>query len=150
MCSSLRQTTKMLILKRKFSRSFAELEHIFHFIEEYSEQNHVPAALVQDISLAVEELFTNMVKYNPDGPAKVELSLSIERDTLRIDLTDREKTPFDITKSEVYDLNKSVEERPVGRLGLFFVKKVMDRIEYNNNENRTVITMTKHLGERNV
>lgn len=144
------QTVKMHFLKKKFRRSIGEIKHIFEFIDEFTHAHGVQKKTVHDVSLAVEEIFTNMVKYNPGGPSQVEMRLAIADNTLRIEMIDHEKHPFDITQSQVYDLAASVHERPVGRLGLHFVKNVMDDLAYHHQKNRTVITMIKHLGETNV
>jgi anti-sigma regulatory factor (Ser/Thr protein kinase) len=140
----------MKILKKKFKRSVGELKNIFLFIDGFMAKYRVHNAVVQDVSLAVEEIFTNMVKYNPEGPPDLELGLSLNDNTLRIELTDIEKKPFDPTRAEVYDLNQSLEDRPVGRLGIYFVKKVMDRLEYDHQKEKSVITMIKNLGENDV
>ncbi len=136
--------------KKNFNRSIDELKYIFGFIDGFTRQYKVPKAIVHDVTLAVEEIFTNMVKYNPQGPDQVKMSMQIVNNSLRIEMTDIEEHPFDITMTNVYDLNQSVEERPIGRLGIHFVKKVMDHLEYQHQNKQTVITMIKNLGETNV
>jgi len=140
----------MKMLKKKFKRSIEELKSVFRFIDDFTQKHEIRKSVVQDVSLAVEEIFTNMVKYNPDGPSEVEMGLTIENNAIRIEMTDREVDPFDITKAEVYDLNRSVEDRPIGRLGIYFVKNVMDQLKYDHQNEQTVITMIKNLGETNV
>jgi serine/threonine-protein kinase RsbW len=136
--------------ERKFKRSYEELGKIFHFVEEFSTPHRIQKQTIHDVSLAVEELFTNMVKYNPDGPAEIKVELRIKDNLFEIRLFDREAKPYDITKSQVYDLNRPAEERPIGKLGIHFVKNIMDVIDYKHNNEQTVITMKKNLGERNV
>ena len=140
----------MHILKRKFRRSIDELKHIFRFVAEFMEKYNAATKIVNDVSLAVEEIFTNMVKYNPEGPPFVEMVIAIQDNTLRIEIIDVEKKPFDLTRAEVYDLSRPVEDRPIGRLGIYFVKSVMDRLEYEHQKERSVITMIKNLGVKDV
>ncbi len=135
---------------KKFKRSVGELIKIFDFIERFAKKYALQADLVHDVALAVEEIFTNMVKYNPTGPNEIELHILFAHNVLKIKLIDPESEPFDITKTQVYDLNQRVEQRPVGKLGIHFVKKVMDHLEYQHQNKRTVITMIKNLGETNV
>jgi len=135
---------------KKFKRSIGELKNIFEFIDRFANKYALQAKLVHDVTLAVEEIFTNMVKYNPTGPNEIELHLLFAHNVLKIKLIDRESEPFDITKAQVYDLNQRVEQRPVGKLGIHFVKKIMDHLEYQHKNKRTVITMIKNLGETNV
>ena len=135
---------------RKFKRSIGELKNIFEFIDRFANKYALQAKLVHDVALAVEEIFTNLVKYNPTGPNEIELHLLFAHNVLKIKLIDRESEPFDITETQVYDLNHRVEQRPVGKLGIHFVKKIMDHLEYQHQNKRTVITMIKNLGETNV
>lgn len=136
--------------ERKFRRSFEELGNIFRFVEEFTRPHRVQKQTVHDVSLALEELFTNMVKYNPDGPTEIKVELRIKDNFFEIRLFDREAKPYDITRTQVYDLNRPAEDRPIGQLGIHFVKNIMDVIDYRHKKEQTVITMKKNLGERNV
>jgi len=136
--------------ERKFRRSFEELGNIFRFIEEFTKPHRIQKQTVHDVSLAVEELFTNMVKYNPEGPAGIKVELRLKENLFEIRLYDREAKPYDITQAQVYDLERPAEERPIGQLGIHFVKNIMDVIDYQHKKKQTVITMKKNLGEGNV
>jgi anti-sigma regulatory factor (Ser/Thr protein kinase) len=134
-------------MHKKFSRSLDRLDRVFDFVKIFTEQNGLHPAAVQAINLAIEEIFTNMVKYNPDKTEPVFLDLQVDNEKAVIIMTDYEENPFDLTSTSVYDLNKPLEDRPVGKLGLHLVKKVMDKVEYNHADGKTVIVMTKYLGE---
>ena len=88
-----------------------------------------------------------MVKYNPASPGKITLEMHQKDNKIIFSLTDKESQPFDPTASRVYDLEKPVGERPVGKLGLHLVKQMMDKVDYSYNNRTTVITLVKYLGE---
>ena len=134
-------------MKKKFERSFDHLDQVFDFIFIFTEKHKLDPSTVHSINLAVEEIFTNMIKYNPENIADIQLDLQLHKDDVIIILTDYEEEPFDLTKISVYDLEQPVEKRPVGKLGLHLVKKVMDHIEYSHTNGKTIIKMVKHLGE---
>jgi anti-sigma regulatory factor (Ser/Thr protein kinase) len=136
-------------MQKTFSRSFTQLELVFDFVKLFETQNNLDPATVHSINLAAEEIFTNMIKYNPKSEHPVLMELRFEERDVIITITDHEEEPFDMTTAEVYDLEQSIEDRPVGKLGLHLVKKVMDKIEYSHKNGKTVIRMVKHLGDKN-
>jgi len=133
-------------MQRKFERSLASLEHIFSFIRQFTESNALDEGLAFTLNLVVEELFTNMVKYNK-GENDIQIELEKQDAKVLVRLIDYDVDSFDITKAEEVDVGQHLEERRVGGLGLHLVKQMMDEIKYEyENENRTSkITLIKHL-----
>ncbi|MHA6485332.1 ATP-binding protein [Paenibacillus sp. strain BS8-2] len=88
---------------------------------------------VLDLSLACEELVVNIVNYGyPVGSVgQIEVELRASKDAVEINLADHGK-PFDpLQKADPLDLlDLDVEDRPIGGLGIFFVKRLMDEVEY--------------------
>ena len=56
---------------------------------------------------------------------------------------------FDPTMKEDADTTLSAEERPIGGLGIFLVRQLMDVIDYKRQDNKNVLTLRKKLGEEN-
>ena len=82
--------------------------------------------------------------YEKPGEGLIQLDASRHKDTLKIVLTDSGK-PFDPTASTVPDINLPPEERPVGGLGIFLVRKLMDTLEYERKDDKNILTMTKKI-----
>ena len=59
-------------------------------------------------------------------------------------ITDR-GIPFDPLARRDPDINLSAEEREIGGLGIFMVKKTMDEVRYERIENQNVLTMIKKI-----
>lgn len=132
-------------MERKFKREIRSLDDIFQFIEEFSRQEGVEESLVFTINLVVEELFTNMVKYNPENSNEIEIDLKLNDNDLLIHLTDFDVEPFDITKADQVDTGESLRERKVGGLGIHLVRKMVDKIDYEYHGGQSRIILTKHL-----
>ena len=137
-------------MQKDFNRSISQLDNLFIFIAKFTENFQIGLSEKNTINLAVEEIFTNMVKYNPESSARINLELDYDDNKISVCLTDSESQPFDLTKARVYDLEQPVNQRPVGKLGLHLVKQMMDTVDYSYNNGTAVITMVKYLGEGNV
>lgn len=135
----------MTSMEQAFKRSFDSLEGIFAFTGEFYARERIDPDEHHAVDLAVEELFTNMVKYNAGSAAAIVLRLERRDGQLKIVLTDPDADPFDPTAVETPRIDRPVEEREPGRLGLFLVRKLMDRIEYEYDGRRSQITLTKRL-----
>lgn len=132
-------------MEKKFSRDIKSLDKIFEFVWGFLARNKIDEATGYSVNLAIEEIFTNMVKYNAGSLNDISISLSRDKDRLIMRLTDHDVDSFDVTKSGEVDIGQPLHKRKAGGLGLHLVKKVMDRIEYNYEKRTSTVTMTKIL-----
>ena len=97
-----------------------------------------------EINLAVDELVTNTISYGYDdeGEHRIDLSLRLEGGTLVVEITDDGRA-FDPLQAPEPDLGASLEERAVGGLGIYLVRKLMDGVAYRREDDRNVVTLTK-------
>jgi len=132
--------------EKRFKKGVNALDDIFNFVSQALRHEQVPDSETFSVELAVEEIFTNLVKYN--SPSASEISIAIDRsdDTLHIRLIDYNVKRFDITKVDDPELNVSLSERKVGGLGLYLTKKFVNRIEYRYENHNSIVTLTKNLG----
>lgn len=137
-------------MENNFTRSISALDKVFDFVEEFARQFEISDHIVNTLDLVIEEIFTNMVKYNAGRKEDIILRLEMENSKIIVSLIDFEDTPFDIMASSVYDLNQPAKDRPVGKLGLYLVKTVMDKVDYHHDKGKTTITMVKDLRETHV
>lgn len=133
--------------QRAFRRSFDSLQEIFDFTASFSASHQIKPELLQPIDFAIEELFTNMVKYSKMSDAAVELTLSRIAGGVEVVLTDHNVEPFDVTQSPDAGINLPIEQREPGGLGLHLIRRLVDSIEYQyTRENRqSRITFRKTL-----
>ena len=133
-------------MNKKFKRSFASLDTIFAFTEAFFDAEALDRDDLFAVNFAVEELFTNMVKYNADNGQDILLDLRRTDDVLTVRLTDFGVEPFDVTQAPPADVDSPLEERQVGGLGLHLVPKIVDSLDYAHVDGQSRITFTKRLG----
>ena len=111
------------------------------FVREVAQEAGLESA---SLELAMEEAVSNVIEYAyPEGEkGLVEVSAAIEADALRFIVED-EGRAFDPTAKENPDITLGVEERPIGGLGIFLVRQIMDEVSYAREGNRNILTMIK-------
>ncbi len=128
--------------EKRFEKKLANLDEVFRFLEAFIEAHQLNDDVAFRIKIAVEEIFTNMVKYEARESDSVLLRLEKSANKLLISFYESQVDRFDITRTETYDIRKQLEKRPVGRLGLHLVKKVTDGIQYQYANRESQIHLT--------
>ena len=123
------------------------IETVTDFVNEQLEALDCPMKAMMQIDIAIDELFRNIAHYayNPEvGSATVRVEVAEEPLSVIITFIDN-GVPFDPLATEDPDVTLSVEERGVGGLGVYMVKKSMDDITYANKNGQNILTIKKHL-----
>ena len=103
--------------------------------------------MVKSLNLAVEEWVANVINYAyPKGTrGHVELTAEISGDVLTLVVKDH-GIPFDPTQHEEVDVDAELDDRPIGGLGIFLVRSIMDTMEYQRTpDGYNVLTLTKKI-----
>jgi len=116
---------------RSFPRRIDAIAGIFEFTSEFFGLQGVDRRLQGTVDLALEELFTNMVKYSPETGAGVRIDLAKVEGGIEVSLTDYGVEPFDVTQAPEVDIDAPVEERQPGGLGLHLVRRLVDHLGYD-------------------
>jgi anti-sigma regulatory factor (Ser/Thr protein kinase) len=132
-------------MQRTFKREFESLEDIFAFIQEFFARENIESRHLYNINLAAEELFTNMVKYNPGNLNEILISVSRVDNELRLSLTDFDVDAFDVTKGPTKPPAGTLKDQKRGGLGLRLVRQMVDGITYDYENRQSRITVTKNL-----
>ena len=109
-------------MEKEIVRQIDSLKGIYEFIEAFFESNDIAEPVRYPVQFTVEELFTNMVKYNPGNMNTVLLDIDTDGDGVRVTMTDYDVDDFDVTKKRKVDTESPLEERKVGGLGLHLVR----------------------------
>jgi len=133
------------MIKRSFRRDLESLNFAFDFLNEFFQEQAVDEKCRFAVQLAVEEVFTNLVKYNKGLTSEIALQAELVDQQIIIQIQDAEAKSFDITKPPVVDTQAPLEERRVGGLGLFLVHQVMDHVDYHYENNVSTITLIKKI-----
>lgn len=123
------------------------IETVIDFVNEQLEEIKCPLKAQMQIDIAIDELFGNIAHYayNPEtGPATVRVEVTEEPIAVVITFIDR-GVPYDPLKKEDPDITLSAEERAIGGLGIFMVKKTMDEISYEYKDGKNILRIKKNM-----
>jgi anti-sigma regulatory factor (Ser/Thr protein kinase) len=132
-------------MHRTFARSYDSLEPLFEFTGDFAQRNRMDESVVYAMNLAVEELFTNMVKYGGGGD-EVSVRLDVRGSDLVIRIDHPGAAPFDVSKTDAADVERPLAERVPGGIGLHLVRRIMDTFDYEYLDGVARVTLTKRLG----
>ncbi len=129
----------------------SELDTVLDFVSEYLEEMECSMPLRIKINVAVEEIFVNIAHYaykkiSPDlkGNAHILVSMNEEQDSVQIMFRDK-GIAYDPLKQDDPDITLSAEERQIGGLGIFMVKKSMDQVMYEREGDENVLLLVKKI-----
>jgi sigma-B regulation protein RsbU (phosphoserine phosphatase) len=128
---------------RVFPAENDKLHEVSAFVGEYLEAHDCPMKTQMQIDLCLEEVFVNIANYAyGDGKGDVKVRLRAKDNTVTLTLIDKGKA-FDPLQREDPDVSLSAEARKIGGLGIFLVKKNMDKVDYRREDDKNIITMRK-------
>lgn len=131
--------------EKTFPATDESLADALAFVEEELEKYDCPVKTVMQITICVEEMFVNVAHYAyADTEGEVTLTMDIENRLFSITLTDA-GLPFDPLAKEDPDITLSAEERDIGGLGIFMVKKSMNEVTYERKDGKNIFTMKKEI-----
>ena len=127
-------------VEKLFSRSIQSLEGVFDFTNEFALIHRINDKVRYVLDLAVEEFFTNMVKYNSKGTGGIQMRMSVNNNEIIVHLVDPDSEVFDVTKDRGINLHKSLAERNVGGLGVLLVQKLVENLHYHHQNRISTIS----------
>lgn len=123
------------------------IDVVTDFVNEQLEQYNCPMKAQMQIDIAIDELFGNIAHYayNPEiGQATVRVEVLEEPLSVVITFIDN-GIPYDPLSKEDPDVSLSAEERQIGGLGIYMVKKSMDEIAYEYKEGQNILSIKKQF-----
>ena len=123
------------------------IETVTDFVNEQLEALDCPMKAQMQIDIAIDELFGNIAHYayNPEvGSATVRVEVT--EDPLAVVITFIDNgVPYNPLEKEDPDTSLSAEDRQIGGLGIFMVKKSMDDITYEYKDGQNILKIKKHI-----
>lgn len=135
---------------REFKRDISSLNDIFEHVSAFIEKHKIDDATAYTINLAVEEVFTNLVKYDPDAADAIPVDLSLDGKEIRIEFTNHGGHEFNIVEQPPIDINIPLRDRKIGGLGLHLVRQMVDDISYRYVGGTSIIRIVKYLEDSSV
>lgn len=116
------------------------------FIDGFCEQRDIDNDITMSLNLAIEEAVVNVMNYAyPEGTVGyVDIEAEADDDFVTFVISDTGK-PFDPTQKDEVNTELSVEDRPIGGLGIHLVRRMMDEISYRYADHRNILTLRKRI-----
>jgi len=131
--------------ERWLGRAIGSLGSLFDFVEGFAKRHEISEDVAFDLKLAFEELFTNMVKYHPEGAGQILVRMDREGPIVRATLQDFDVDSWDVTRAPEPDVDAPLEARQPGGMGLHLVRKVTDDFRYEYRDRSSTITVIKRI-----
>lgn len=134
----------LLTLKNNLS----EIERLANTVMQFGKDNNFSDKSIFDINLALEEVVNNVISYayKDKNEHHITIHLELEGQELMLKVKD-DGIPFNPLGVRELDINKPLEERQPGGLGLFFVRNLTDELEYKREKNKNILIMKKKIQE---
>ena len=131
------------------SARLENIETVTAFVDEQLEEMGCPMKAQMQIDIAIDELFSNIAHYayTPEtGEATVRVEVTESPLAVIITFIDH-GVPYDPLAKEDPDTTLSAEERQIGGLGIYMVKKSMDEIAYRYQDGQNILMIKKQLSK---
>ena len=123
----------------------ANLQQVLDFVDENLKSMRCPMKILMQIDVAVEEIYVNVASYAyaPNtGDVTIRMELQEHPRTVVITFIDS-GIPYNPLAKADPDVTLSAEERAIGGLGIYMVKKSMDKMEYEYTDKQNILKMYK-------
>jgi anti-sigma regulatory factor (Ser/Thr protein kinase) len=129
----------------KVTANISELDQVLAFADGLLEEAGCSMKAQMQIDIAIEEIFVNIAHYAyPEKEGEAVISVETDKEAKSVVITfEDEGIPYDPLKNEDPDITLSAEDRPIGGLGIFMVKKSMDDVSYEYRDGKNCLTIKK-------
>ena len=128
------------------ANDISEISKLAQFVDEVGEEFSLTPDIVFNLNLVLEEAVVNVINYAypKEDHQNIYLSAQLHDGSIVFVLTDTGKE-FDPTAAPEADITLSAEDRPIGGLGIFLIRQIMNEVKYERIEGKNVLTMGKKL-----
>ena len=132
---------KQLTIKADIS----QLDQVLAFADDILEGVDCPEEAKIQIDIAIEEIFINIARYAyPDGEGYVGIEVKADSSAGSVQIVFKDEgVPYNPLENKDPDISLSAEERPIGGLGIFMVRKSMDDVSYEYKDGKNRLTIRK-------
>jgi anti-sigma regulatory factor (Ser/Thr protein kinase) len=129
--------------EKSFSRDVDKLGELYRFAEDIMTGDGIADSVRLPVQLALEELFVNLVTYNPGARKAILISVETAGGAVTVTITDHDAAEFDVTRERSVDTTTSLDDRKPGGLGLHLIQSMVDTLEYDYRGGRSKIRFSK-------
>lgn len=122
--------------------SLDRLDEATEFFESFLTEAGASMKVIMQVNVAVDEVLSNIIRYS--GATSVTLTCFQDGEKAVLSFSD-DGLSYDPTAQTDPDITLSAEEREIGGLGIFIVKKTMDSVTYERRNGLNILTLVKQL-----
>ena len=128
------------------TNDISEISKLNEFVEEIGNEFSLTPDVVFNVNLVLEEAIVNVINYAypKEKHESIYLSAQLHEGSIVFVLTDT-GMQFDPTKAPEADITLSLEDRPIGGLGIFLIRQIMNEVSYERIDGKNVLTLSKNL-----
>ena len=130
----------------KITNERDQIDDVRKFFDHFGMENQLSEKVIHDVQLALDELLTNIVNYGYEdgGEHIINVHFEVGKKNLKVEIVDDAKS-YNMLDREDPDTSLSVDDKPIGGLGVLLVKKLMSHTEYFTKGDKNHFIMIKGL-----
>jgi serine/threonine-protein kinase RsbW len=130
------------------NNNLSEIERLSKAVAEFGKKHYLSSEVIYDVRLALEEVVSNIINYGFEDnyEHQISIEMNLQGETLTMEIKDDGK-PFNPLEVKSTNLGKPFDEREIGGMGIYLVRKLMDKILYKREEGNNVLQLTKYLAD---
>lgn len=123
----------------------SELQRLENALQTFAADHHLPDDVVNALRLALEEVVVNVIHhgYDAEGAHAIRVRFELTEHQCTVVVED-DARPYDPLSRPAPDLEADIEDRPIGGLGIFLVRELMDVVEYRREREQNILVMKKN------
>ena len=124
----------------------SEIQKIREEFESFAKENQMANDIRRNTQIALDEIISNTIEYGYEkySDDKIKVNFLIDQTNLVIEIIDNAKI-YNILERNDPDISKSIEEKPIGGLGVHLVKSLMNEVKYDCINGKNHLTLIKQL-----
>jgi len=124
----------------------SEVARLQDQLELFARQHGLTARALHDVQLALEEHLANILSHGYDDKLEhyIRVHVQLSAPELRVVVED-DGHPFNPLEHPTPDLSKSIDERPIGGIGIHMMRKSLDGLEYHREHGKNILVMVKRI-----
>jgi len=128
----------------ELKNDLSEIKRMSQIVVEFCAINGLPPDILFALNLSIEEVLTNVISYGYEDNEEHQIlvRMNIKEDEVWVEVED-DGRPFNPLEVDEPALDKSLEDRPIGGLGIHLVRNYMDGLEYRRNGDKNLLKLKK-------
>jgi anti-sigma regulatory factor (Ser/Thr protein kinase) len=133
-------------MRETFRRDIHALDDVFGFLRQFRSESDIEGGASYALEVAVEEFFTNIVKYSRGGQGDITIDAVRDRNEVVVKIEETTSQPFDVTRPTQTQFDRPAMKRRPGGLGVYLAKELLDELRFEFDSGVSRIILIKHLG----